>query len=85
MINLESKIEELKIPPSEYDKYKLIQNYLREPFDDDDDDDDSINLIQKFCELFDIRNQQYYDIRNQQYYDQSLQLIKLLNKICVVS
>ena len=77
MINLESKFKELKIPSSEY-KYKLIQNYLREPFNDDDVDDDSINLVQKFCELFDIRNQQYYDQR-------SLQLIKLLNNICVVS
>lgn len=81
MIKLEREIEEdiktkeqLKIPTSEYDDmYKLIQNYLREPFCDED----SINLVEKFCELFDTLSHQYYE--------RSPQLIRLLYKICVVS
>ena len=82
MIKLESKIEEelknqqeqREIPTSEYDDmYKLIQNYLREPFCDED----SINLVDKFCELFDTLSLQYYE--------RSPQLMKLLYKICVVS
>ena len=83
MIKLESEIEEdlkikeqREIPTSEYDDmYKLIQNYLREPFCDEHED--SINLVDKFCDLFDTLGYQYYK--------RSPQLIKLLYKLCVVS
>ena len=61
-------IEKLKTSKSDY-QYRLIQNEVH-------NDDESINLIDKFCELFDQNNckQQHEE-----------QVIRLLIIICVVS
>ena len=76
MIELEGKLEEeLKSPASENDKYRLIQNYLRDPFCHDN----SIKLLHEFCKF--ICNCCNWSIHN----EYMTKLIRLLTKICVVS
>ena len=73
MMKLEGKLEEeLKNPASESDKYRLIQNYLRDRFCHDN----SIELLHEFCKF--ICNCSIYN-------EYMTKLIRLLTKICVVS